>query len=245
MHIDRGESEDNTVSTECNFFCYHHNLFAPPEPLVKPTPTDDLSVKERYIRAKYIQRAFVKQRNWTALPNDTEDELQQMQAAHIAAVETIEQAASDGDLQSAYECLVQWPESVDLASSGSLDSSSSHSITSTSEVPKGQISVGMARPTVRVLAPLIAEDEFLRLLTIKNVCTGSALHIACSNNHSVMLELLLLNGAFMNERRSSDGRTALLVAAFKCHWECVEILLAKGADSWIEDKESSSVCALD
>eukprot|EP00958_Prasinococcus_capsulatus_P027301 scaffold5363_cov400-Prasinococcus_capsulatus_cf.AAC.10 len=44
--------DNNSVSTECDFYCYHHKLFAPPEPVVKPSPIDDLSVKERFIRAK-------------------------------------------------------------------------------------------------------------------------------------------------------------------------------------------------
>jgi len=213
-HIQAGTSagDNNSVSTECDFYCYHHKLFAPPEPVVKPSPTDDLSVKERFIRAKYIQRAFIQSREWVSSDEDGLDEVQLMEAAQAAAVSALEQAVVDGDVRKAYEYLVQWPGFVEDASRkfGESDVDLQAGGARKGEIPKGQISV------------------------------GTALHIACEKDDTAMLEMLLLNGAYPNEQRSSDGRTALHVASFGCKWSCVAILLRKDADASIRDTVSSS-----
>jgi len=66
----------------------------------------------------------------------------------------------------------------------------------------------------------------------------NALHVASSRGHTKIVEILLKNGADVNERESVDdyeapttGTTAILSASARGHKDIVQMLLANGADA--------------
>ncbi|QBZ98782.1 ankyrin repeat domain-containing protein [Flavobacterium sangjuense] len=64
----------------------------------------------------------------------------------------------------------------------------------------------------------------------------SSLITACSTSSTEIVEILIKNGAELNHQRDVDGITGLMLAAFNGELKTVELLLKKGADKQIKDK---------
>ncbi|XP_064456004.1 ankyrin repeat domain-containing protein 39-like [Ornithodoros turicata] len=67
----------------------------------------------------------------------------------------------------------------------------------------------------------------------------TALHYACRQGYSQLVELLLTKGADVN-KQTKGGATALHRAAYKGHLKCVQLLLDKNADSMLTDSDGKT-----
>jgi hypothetical protein len=69
---------------------------------------------------------------------------------------------------------------------------------------------------------------------------SDALHLASCNNHSAVVNILLLAGAHVGAK-NQNGATALFYASIKGHAPIVEILLKAGADTKVKDADGLTV----
>ena len=73
---------------------------------------------------------------------------------------------------------------------------------------------------------------------------NSSLHLACINGHEncalFILDHIESNSPLVNLKNTDDGETALHLASSNGWLTCVEILLSKGADIWIKNKNQKT-----
>ena len=112
-------------------------------------------------------------------------------------------------------------------------------------VEKGQVSTfGPDGMTALHLATLNNHQGVVKFLLEKglNINTKddeglTALHVACRENSNKCLKLILENGSFDVNEQVKGGFTPLHFAVFNKNFEAIDLLLAKGANTSIEDEK--------
>lgn len=68
----------------------------------------------------------------------------------------------------------------------------------------------------------------------------SAIHWAADRGHSHILEMLLMNGADVNQIDNDAGQTALHYAVSCGHYDCVKVLMKYDADRTVRDSDEAT-----
>ncbi|XP_039129878.1 protein VAPYRIN-like [Dioscorea cayenensis subsp. rotundata] len=88
-------------------------------------------------------------------------------------------------------------------------------------------------------AAAAGESLIVELLLARRASTERSLHHAVAAGHTEVMRLLLLKGAEVNAV-TSDGRTALHLAACERRWDCARLLLASGARTDVRGGEEGN-----
>ncbi|CDP18978.1 unnamed protein product [Coffea canephora] len=182
----------------------------------KPSPADSISTKEKFIHAKYADKAFVQKirdirlvahQIWEAVRTNDKKAVYRLIVSSEADLNAVcEEAVSNSSLTLAKAMLLQEQSGIDhkysyleAESLGKLCSSSSH-MASTS-----------------------------RIHMTEDLSGCSLLHLACETADIGMLELLLQYGVNINAS-DSRGQTALHRCVMRGKAPFVKLLLSRGAD---------------
>ncbi|KAL9386715.1 hypothetical protein Peur_019839 [Populus x canadensis] len=185
----------------------------------KPNPADSISVKEKFIHAKYAEKVFVRkprdkqnsqsvaQQIWEAVRANDKKAVYRLIVHHEADVSAVyEQASCSSSLTLAKAMLLQEqtnPEQLSSYSTGnSLDRSSTSSLN------------------------FAGSSEGL---TLEDLDGCTLLHLACETADIGMLELLLQYGANINST-DSRGQTPLHRCILRGGPFLAKLLLSRGAD---------------
>ncbi|KAJ6702127.1 CENTAURIN/ARF [Salix koriyanagi] len=185
----------------------------------KPSPADSISIKEKFIHAKYAEKAFVRkprdhqntqsvaQQIWEAVRANDKKAVYRLIVNHEADVSAVyEQASCSSSLTLAKTMLLQELANPDHCSSYSTGNSLDRSSTSSLNFPgttEGQ--------------------------TLEDLDGRTLLHLACETADVGMLELLLQYGANINST-DSGGQTPLHRCILRGRAAFAKMLLARGAD---------------
>ncbi|KAG5228016.1 ADP-ribosylation factor GTPase-activating protein [Salix suchowensis] len=185
----------------------------------KPSPADSISIKEKFIHAKYAEKAFVRkprdhqntqsvaQQIWEAVRANDKKAVYRLIVNHEADVSAVyEQASCSSSLTLAKTMLLQELANTDHCSSYSTGNSLDRSSTSSLNFPgttEGQ--------------------------TLEDLDGRTLLHLACETADVGMLELLLQYGANINST-DSGGQTPLHRCILRGRAAFAKMLLARGAD---------------
>ncbi|KAF9689022.1 hypothetical protein SADUNF_Sadunf01G0048700 [Salix dunnii] len=185
----------------------------------KPNPADSISIKEKFIHAKYAEKAFVRkprdhqntrsvaQQIWEAVRANDKKAVYRLIVNHEADVSALyEQASCSSSLTLAKTMLLQELANPDHCSSYSTGNSLDRSSTSSLNFPgttEGQ--------------------------TLEDLDGRTLLHLACETADVGMLELLLQYGANINST-DSRGQTPLHQCILRGRAAFAKMLLARGAD---------------
>ncbi|KAJ6712937.1 ADP-RIBOSYLATION FACTOR GTPASE-ACTIVATING PROTEIN AGD1 [Salix purpurea] len=185
----------------------------------KPNPADSISIKEKFIHAKYAEKAFVRkprdhqntqsvaQQIWEAVRANDKKAVYRLIVNHEADVSAVyEQASCSSSLTLAKTMLLQELANPDHCSSYSTGNSLDRSSTSSlnfSGTTEGQ--------------------------TLEDLDGRTLLHLACETADVGMLELLLQYGANINST-DSGGQTPLHRCILRGRAAFAKMLLARGAD---------------
>ncbi|WCJ26734.1 ARF-GAP domain 1 [Euphorbia peplus] len=196
----------------------------------KPSPADSISVKEKFIHAKYADKQFIRKPRdgqyphsvshqiWEAVRANDKKSVYRLIVNHEADINAVyEQACCSSSLTLAKVMLLQEHTGLDHCSScstrgNSLDRSSTSSL---------NLGAGGDGPVLEDL----------------DGC--SLLHLACETADLGMLELLLQYGANVNATDSS-GQTPLDRCIRKGRPAFAKLLLSRGADPRIGNVESKT-----
>lgn len=211
----------------------------------KPGPEDRLTVKERFILAKYQDRRYV------------------LKPAQVDGANRLWNAVKDGDIQTAAGLLISLgadanttfemayglpPPSHKADRPESLVSGSGISGPGTSTLPPASAAKGSEPP----LAPgtpseLVsvsgaggdaspAPSGLSRGASGDDLRGGSVLHLACRRGDLAAVELLLQHGAAL-DALDWAGRTPLHLCMLCGHDTCAKVLLTRGASVVAKDRE--------
>ncbi|XP_015570576.1 ADP-ribosylation factor GTPase-activating protein AGD3 [Ricinus communis] len=185
----------------------------------KPSPADSISVKEKFIHAKYAEKLFVRrprdsqypnpvsQQIWEAVRANDKKSVYRLIVNHEADVNAVcEQASCSSSLTLAKVMLLQEHTGLDHCSSCSTGNSLDRSSTSSLNLMgtgEGQI--------------------------LEDLCGCSLLHLACETADIGMLELLLQYGATIN-LSDTRGQTPLHRCILRGRAAFAKLLLSRGAD---------------
>jgi hypothetical protein len=177
--------------------------------VTKPTTDSPRPEKERYIRAKYEARQFI---------GTVDDVLGHLPSSEQASAQADAAGRSESDRVGLYlmhACIKgDLPTSLKLillANSGS-DGADAGSDTGSGE-----------GPTPAVLFRDPAQSNL------------SPLHIASAGGHNALIEMLLLNGADVDQLGGGDGGSALHLAVLTKHVDTCQLLITKGAKVGVVD----------
>ncbi|XP_052308653.1 ADP-ribosylation factor GTPase-activating protein AGD3 isoform X2 [Populus trichocarpa] len=186
----------------------------------KPNPADSISIKEKFIHAKYAEKAFVRkprdhqntrsvaQQIWEAVRANDKKAVYWLIVNHEADVSAVyEQASCSSSLTLAKTMLLQELANPDdccssYSTGNSVDRSS----------------------TISLNFPGTTEGQ-----TLEDVDGCTLLHIACETADIGMLELLLQYGANINST-DSGGQTPLHRCILRGRAGLAKMLLTRGAD---------------
>ncbi|KAL9406845.1 hypothetical protein Peur_003817 [Populus x canadensis] len=186
----------------------------------KPNPADSISIKEKFIHAKYAEKAFVRkprdhqstrsvaQQIWEAVRANDKKAVYRLIVNHEADVSAVyEQASCSSSLTRAKTVLLQELANPDnccssYSTGNSLDRSS----------------------TISLNFPGTTEGQ-----TLEDVDGCTLLHLACETADIGMLELLLQYGANINST-DSGGQTPLHRCILRGEAGLAKMLLTRGAD---------------
>eukprot|EP00899_Mesostigma_viride_P011742 jgi/Mesvir1/20569/Mv14813-RA.2 len=238
---------------------------AAPPMIAKPNRNDPMSVKEQYIRAKYVDRRFVINEEITRNPEGAAQQLWDAVASarikdamrllvHGVGVNVVYRTEAAFELESAAEdaaaaCAVgegpgsprmQPPMPVVPTASGAA-----------STAPAGTA----ATSATAAAASTNVEDEFSRMATLASRARARAasdemwqkakegrgvrlLHRACASGHDAVVELLLQHGARPNEM-DRHQRTPLHYCMLYGRSEAAKLLLSRGGLSSRDERGST------
>ncbi|KAB5564778.1 hypothetical protein DKX38_004832 [Salix brachista] len=185
----------------------------------RPNPADSISVKEKFIHAKYAEKVFVRkprdnqnsqsvaQQIWEAVRANDKKAVYRLIVHHDADVSAVyEQASGSSSLTLAKALLLQEQTNPEHFSSYSTGNSLDRSSTSSLNFPGS--SEG---------------------LTLEDLDGCALLHLACETADIGMLELLLQYGANINST-DSRGQTPLHRCILRGRPFFAKLLLSRGAD---------------
>lgn len=182
----------------------------------KPSPADSISTKEKFIHAKYADKAFVRklrdvrlvaQQLWEAVRTNDKKAVYRLIVSSEADLNAVyEEAVSNSSLTLAKAMLLQEQSGLDHKSSY-LEAESMSKLCSSS--------------------PHMASTSGNH--TTEDLYGCSLLHLACETADIGMLELLLQYGMNMNAS-DSRGQTALHRCIMRGKAPSVKLLLTRGAD---------------
>ncbi|XAR64335.1 hypothetical protein NMG60_11024637 [Bertholletia excelsa] len=181
----------------------------------KPSPTDSISLKEKFIHAKYAEKLFVRrlrdnrmvaQQVWAAVRTNDKKSVYRLIVNSEADVNAIYEQVSCKSLTLAKVILLQEHTSIDSNSSYLAGESLGKSSLSSSDIA--------------------GTSEGHRVEDLEGC---SLLHLACETADIGMLELLLQYGAKINAS-DLEGQTPLHRCILGCKAAYVKLLLARGAD---------------
>ncbi|XP_057542143.1 ADP-ribosylation factor GTPase-activating protein AGD3 isoform X3 [Amaranthus tricolor] len=200
----------------------------------KPSAADSISIKEKFIHAKYAEKLFVRK------PKDTQ---------HLRLLaQQIWEGVRNNDKKAVYRYIVNFEADVnavyELASSSSsltlakvmrLPEQTSQGPEQMSQAPNTSNWTGdLSCKSSESSSSLSAENE---LLSVEDLDGCSLLHLACEYADIGMLELLLQYGANVNAS-DSRGQTPLHRCILKRKASAARLLLLRGADPQAVDRES-------
>ncbi|CAO2829070.1 unnamed protein product [Amaranthus hypochondriacus] len=200
----------------------------------KPSAADSISIKEKFIHAKYAEKLFVRK------PKDTQ---------HLRLLaQQIWEGVRNNDKKAVYRYIVNFEADVnavyELASSSSsltlakvmrLPEQTSQGPEQMSQAPNTSHWTGdLSCKSSESSSSLSAENE---LLSVEDLDGCSLLHLACEYADIGMLELLLQYGANVNAS-DSRGQTPLHRCILKRKASAARLLLLRGADPQAVDRES-------
>jgi hypothetical protein len=176
--------------------------------VTKPTTDSPRPEKERYIRAKYETKQFI---------GTIDDVLAHMPASEQASV--MSDAAGRSESDRVGLCLMHSCIKGDLPTSLKLILLSTSGGGAKADAGAG--SGAGSTPAVLFRDP--AQSNL------------SPLHIASAGGHNALIELLLLNGANVDELGGGDGGSALHLAVLTKKVDTCQLLITKGAQVGIVD----------
>ncbi|KAK4780050.1 hypothetical protein SAY87_016156 [Trapa incisa] len=190
--------------------------------IIKPNPSDSISVKEKFIHAKYAEKLFVRkpkdqhqsipQQMWDAVRSNDKKAVYRLIVNSEAHVNTVlEQASSSSSLTLAKVLLLQEPKEVGHGYNSGTDRYS------TSSLNFGSVEG----------------------LSLEDLDGCTLLHLACETADIGMLELLLQYGANLNAV-DSRGNMPLHRCIIKGKASNAKLLLSRGADAHTPNGEGKT-----
>ncbi|KAK4785347.1 hypothetical protein SAY86_002036 [Trapa natans] len=190
--------------------------------IIKPNPSDSISVKEKFIHAKYAEKLFVRkpkdqhqsipQQMWDAVRSNDKKAVYRLIVNSEAHVNTVlEQASSSSSLTLAKVLLLQEPKEVGHGYNSGTDRYS------TSSLNFGSVEG----------------------LSLEDLDGCTLLHLACETADIGMLELLLQYGANLNAV-DCRGNMPLHRCIIKGKASNAKLLLSRGADAHAPNGEGKT-----
>uniref|UniRef100_A0A6V7QZE0 ADP-ribosylation factor GTPase-activating protein AGD3-like n=1 Tax=Ananas comosus var. bracteatus TaxID=296719 RepID=A0A6V7QZE0_ANACO len=184
----------------------------------KPKHSDPITVKEKFIQAKYAEKDFVCKEK----PNQNNFSIAQQMWESVCA----------NDKKSVYKLIVASDADVNLLYERP---SSSTSLTLSKAILQDEATASLARSS-----SCLIDESFSDVGELDECFEGfSLLHLACRTADMGMVELLLQYGANVNAT-DSEGRTPLHHSVLKGRHLLAKLLLARGANPHAADLDGKT-----
>jgi uncharacterized membrane protein YgcG len=202
--------------------------------MIKPTTDSPRPDKERFIRAKYEQKLFIGSVDEALAVDDTSDATASEGAGEGAAAAAADAAAEGGRSESDRVGLSLMQACI----KGDLPQALKLILLSTATATATAAADGAAAAAA---APRMTPAVHFRDPKQSNL---SALHIASAGGHNALVELLLLNGADIDQLGGGDGGSALHLAVLTKHLDTCTLLITKGAKVGLLDAQGRTAVDL-